>query len=69
MSRSLHIYDEDLAVLESLIPELCESLREKTNNAHRVKMRRVKEILSNVRWNYQPHTDIEIVGDCDEQNE
>ena len=52
---------DDLAVLEFAIPELCEHLAEKTSNADRVKIRRVKEILSNVRWNYQPHSEIERI--------
>lgn len=59
--KLFQIHDDDLAVLELAIPELCERLAEKTSNADRVKIRRVKEILSNVRWNYQPHSEIERI--------
>lgn len=59
MSRLYHIYDADLAELEQLVPHLTERLGPRTDNTDRVKIRRVKEILSNVRWNYQPHYDVQ----------
>jgi len=62
MSKLYHIHEEDLQELERVIPEIFESLTHETNQPkHRVQLRRVKEILSDVRWNYQPHTDVEKI--------
>lgn len=52
------IYDDDLAELERLCPELADALMPTIDNRLRVKVRRIKEILSNVRWNYGPPTDV-----------
>lgn len=47
------IQESDLADLERLLPTLQEMMTPV--------VRRVKEILSNVRWNYGPYQDVEIV--------
>lgn len=53
---------DDLATLEELLPELTFMLGEKLNEtAIRIKCRRVKEILSNVRWSYGPPSEVEII--------
>lgn len=55
------INSDDLATLEELCPELLWLLDEKLNNtAIRMKARRVKEILSNVRWGYGPPQEIQV---------
>lgn len=61
-AMKLHqINADDLATLEELAPELLWLLDEKLNDtAVRMKVRRVKEILSNVRWNYGPPLEVEI---------
>lgn len=51
---------DDLATLEELAPQLVWMLDEKMNDtAVRMKARRIKEILSNVRWEYGPPSEIE----------
>lgn len=60
--RMMQVNEEDLATLERFVPMLCERLAERTDNADRVMIRQIKAILSNVRWNYQPHSGHEIVG-------
>lgn len=52
------INDDDLRTLEECVPLLTQSIGERTSNTDRVMIRRVKEVLSNVRWNYQPHSEI-----------
>ena len=59
--RLFQIYETDLAELEQMLPELCEALDKVTSPRLRVKIRRVKDIISNVRWNYGPHTDVTII--------
>lgn len=64
MINLFQIKEDDLADLERLLPALFDSgmvMKALDNNAARVKLRRVQEILSNVRWNYGPHRDVMIV--------
>lgn len=61
MSKLYQIYDCDLSELESILPTLSDSLAIHMNNVQRKQFRRVQFILNNVRWNYGPHTDVEVV--------
>lgn len=61
--RLHQINDDDLKTLEECVPQLTERLAERTTNADRAMIRRVKEVLSNVRWNYQPHREHQIMTD------
>lgn len=55
------INNDDLVALEELAPELLWLLDLKLNDtAIRMKARRIKEILSNVRWSYGPPEEVEI---------
>lgn len=65
MTRLFQIYETDLEALEQILPALHESLAEKTTPRLRVKMERAKQILSNVRWNYGPHREVEIDGEVE----
>ncbi len=66
-NRLLQIHESDLAELEHAIPLLCEvAMQSHDNNRSRVQIRRVKEILSNVRWNYGPWSDVTIIPAGDE---
>lgn len=48
-----------MATLESDIPHIIQHLEgPHMNNATRTMIRRVKDILSNVRWDYGPHSHI-----------
>lgn len=60
-SRRLQITEEDFAELERTIPQLVDSLMVKLDNRARTQLRRVKQILSDVRWNYGPHLDVEVI--------
>lgn len=69
------INEEDLAELERVIPEISDSLMHHLSPRMRTQLRRIKEILSNVRWRYGPPLIVEsfpanghLPGDDDDQN-
>lgn len=62
--RLFQITEDDLAELERTLPQFQDVLLPRLDNRLRVQLRRVREILSNVRWNYGPPTDVEIIP-CD----
>jgi len=64
-SKLFHIYEEDLAVLEKALPEISSCLMGHDNPRVRTALRRVKAILSDVRWDYGPHGQVEIIR-CDD---
>lgn len=68
-TRLLQIKEDDLAELEKVLPELSEALITVSNPSIRTKLRRVQQILSNVRWNYGPSTLVEIIPAGDEPPE
>lgn len=64
-SRMFQIYEDDLAELEHTLPELMEAsfhlfAGESKNRFHR-QWSRVRDIISNVRWNYGPPDSVEII--------
>lgn len=60
--KLFQIYEDDLAELERTIPQIAEStMLTSLDNRLRVKFRLVQAILSRVRWNYGPPTDIEVI--------
>jgi hypothetical protein len=61
MPQVFQIHEEDLATLESTLPQLADRLTPDLDNRLRVQIRRVQSILSNVRWNYGPPTEIETL--------
>lgn len=61
MSRLFQINEEDLGELERTIPQLSEAMMAILDNRLRVQLRRMKTILSNVRWDYGPPSEIEII--------
>lgn len=63
-TKLFQIKEADLATLEADVPALCERLILIMQNHDRVRMRRVQAILSNVRWNYGPPSEIERI-DCE----
>ncbi len=59
--KQYQITADDLAALEDIMPEFQWACGERLNDtALRMKCRRVKEILSNVRWGYGPPSQVEI---------
>ena len=59
--RMFQITEYDLRELEAILPLLAQSLTPTMQNFDRVRLRRVQRILSEVRWNYGPPTDVEII--------
>lgn len=57
------ITEDDLADLEKLVPQLADVLMDRLDNTLRVKIRRLQKILSDVRWNYGPPTDVQIIDE------
>lgn len=66
-STTLHqITEDDLCNLERLLPILCDRLilagpPGRTPPELRVKVEKVKKILSDVRWNYQPYLETDKI--------
>lgn len=55
MSKLFHIYESDLSILETALPVLQDALMERAcEPSIQVRLQEVKDILSNVRWNYGP---------------
>lgn len=67
MSRLFHIKEDDLGELERTLPQFAEAMMLILNNRSRAQLRRCQAILSKVRWNYGPATDVEVISadDCD----
>ena len=61
MPRMFQVHEESLCELEALIPEIVNILAMGLNPRLRVKCRRIKQILSDVRWNYGPYDEIREV--------
>lgn len=64
---SLHqIHEDDLCALEQTLPRLAERLTPVMDNRLRVQLRQVQNILSQVRWNYGPPSDVEVIPSDDQ---
>ena len=63
MSKLFHIYEDDLVELERILPDILAntSFEIHFTARQRTQARRVKDILSNIRWDYGPHENVEIV--------
>lgn len=62
MSKLFRIYEEDLAELEKLLPVAFDELAmTQPSPRARTMFRRIKEIISNVRWNYGPPEQVERI--------
>jgi hypothetical protein len=61
MSNLHQINEEDLSELEQIMPQLAQALMPVLNNKLRVQLRRCQSILSSVRWNYGPPSEVETM--------
>ncbi len=61
MTHLFHIYPDDLETLERIVPKMADMLMPQMDNALRTQLRQVQHVLSQVRWNYGPPTDIETI--------
>lgn len=72
-TRLFQIYAHDLATLEADCAALCDSLMAHLTPADKTRARRVKRVLSDVRWNYGPPQYVETfpadgpVPECDDE--
>jgi hypothetical protein len=68
--KLFQIYEDDLAELERTCPQLADALfpvlATEQGNRLRVQLRRVQDILSKVRWNYGPPSDVTVIPAGDE---
>jgi hypothetical protein len=65
--KLFQIYEDNLVELEKLLPELCDALYPTLNNPIKVKLRRLKNLLSDIRWNYGPPDEVTIIKCGDEE--
>lgn len=61
MSKLFQIHEHDLVDLEKAMPEIADALMPHLTNRLRVKLRTVQKILSDVRWNYGPPSEVEVI--------
>ena len=67
MSKLFQIKEDDLGALEATLPQLTDALIPVLNNKLRVQLRRVQQVLSDVRWNYGPPSEVQIISPDDDQ--
>jgi hypothetical protein len=61
MGSVYQIHEDDLGALEQTLPRLADAMMPHLDNRLRVQLRRVQKILSDVRWNYGPPSEVEII--------
>ena len=66
MSKLFQIKEDDLGALEAALPRLADALMPVLNNRLRVQLRRVQQVLSDVRWNYGPPSEVQSVPPNDD---
>lgn len=59
--RLFQITEDDLAELERILPQITDVISDRLSGRLRTQIRRVQTIMSNVRWNYGPPTDVTII--------
>lgn len=69
--KLFQINESDLQDLEHTLPTLFErlSLLQPSTNADKVAARRVQRILSSVRWNYGPYSEVTVIPAEEKGNE
>jgi len=62
-NRMFQINEDDLCDLERIVPEICDRLQlaqaGKQQGELLTKIRKLQIILTNIRWNYGPHSETE----------
>ncbi len=66
MSKLFQIKEEDLGALEATLPQLADALMPVLNNRLRVQLRRAQQVLSDVRWNYGPPSEVQLIPPADD---
>lgn len=65
MSQLFQVYEQDLVQMEQSLPILAQAVGPLNDPRLKRHLRLLKEIVSNVRWNYGPHDQVEKVEDHD----
>lgn len=60
-TKMFQICETDLSEIERVLPEWHAELAKLNSPRLRTQMRRIKDILSNVRWEYGPWSDVEVI--------
>ena len=69
MPKMFQLHEEDLGELERILPQLAEALSPTLDNRLRTKLRRCQSILSNIRWDYGPHSQVKVIPADGEQGQ
>jgi hypothetical protein len=69
MPNLFQIKEQDVGELERTLPQLADALMPILDNRLRVQLRRCQTILSKVRWNYGPPSEVDIVPADDDDNQ
>jgi hypothetical protein len=67
-ASTFRVYEDDLATLEKTLPQLASALMPILNNRLRVQLRQVQKILSDIRWNYGPASNVKTIPLHDDQD-
>lgn len=59
--KMFQISTTDFDDLERFIPDIADKLMIHLQPRQKTQLRRIKEILSNVRWNYGPPDHVEVI--------
>ena len=59
--KMFQIHEADLVCLEHTLPQFADALMPQLTPRLRVQLRTVQEVLSKVRWNYGPPTDVQEI--------
>lgn len=60
-SKLFQIYEDDLSELEKSLPVLSDAVAPMNNGRLKTHLRKLKLIVSNIRWNYGPYDEMEQV--------
>ncbi len=63
--KLFQITEDDLSELERMLPDIADALYPKMDNRLRVQLRRIQAIMSSIRWNYGPPSNIEEIPATD----
>lgn len=67
MSKMFHIYENDLQKLEAALPRIMDRVFGSLNDPQlQVLFDEVKEVLSDVRWDYGPPSEVIVIETRDE---
>ena len=66
--KEFRIAETDLVDLERILPEFQDTMILNMCPRLRTQIRRIKEILSNVRWGYGPFSDVTVLSETDEES-